>query len=740
MSNPLIRNINTLTLCVGLVSTIGMASDHVVLVGRWDDGGRGHVRAVAQSGRTAYIGVGRNFEIVDVSDRTHPALVSRLELPPYQEILEIAAVGSHAYVVTGNGLLVVDVSIPASPVVVCSRDLEETAYRPKVVLSGERLYVTGLASGRARIVDISDPNAPEQVGSIDNCGSIAVDGPRAYCAGQVSGTEGLIVLNVSNPATPTIIGTSPFRPTFHDIRHLAVQGSFVYACGAWSLLTVDVSNATAPSVASELVWNAGPRADTWGMSVSGPKVFFAYSSYSPDISGLFVVDVSNPAAPAVLANHTGRYPTDLASSGSYIYLGIGRFPERGEESGLFVVDVSDVSNPTEVGAYLTPTGTTGAVTVVGSRAFVIDGKQALRVLEVGQPAAPVEIGFLGFTDVSGWDASITRSTVSDARAYVAAGLAGLRVVDVSDPSAPVEVGALDTPGEALDVAVSGSRAYVADWTGGLRIVDVSDPTAPVEVGAYNPYRAVHRPYLFLGVAVHGSYAFLVDGGGPPQVVDVSNPAAPVKVGEIPIGGVNRIAIGADGRHAYTATFSSPSGLTVFDVSDPTAPAQVGLFETRDVQSYDFAFSGSLAWLLRGGGVTLVDVSDPSAPVAVGSYDLPGGRYVAADGDRAYVSADFDGVYVVARDTDDDGVGDPTDACLISDRRPTVELGVCDSGVENALLDRGCTIADRISVCGEARPRTTPPSCVARVLGQLTGEGAISSTERGRIQRCAGQTR
>jgi hypothetical protein len=48
--------------------------------------------------------------------------------------------------------------------------------------------------------------------------------------------------------------------------------------------------------------------------------------------------------------------------------------------------------------------------------------------------------------------------------------AGLRVVDVSDPAQPVEVGFYDTPGHAYDVAVTGEYIYVADYHSGLVIL------------------------------------------------------------------------------------------------------------------------------------------------------------------------------------------------------------------------------------------------------------------------------
>ncbi|MCP4845631.1 MAG: hypothetical protein GY901_11100, partial [Actinomycetia bacterium] len=61
--------------------------------------------------------------------------------------------------------------------------------------------------------------------------------------------------------------------------------------------------------------------------------------------------------------------------------------------------------------------------------------------------------------------------VAGDRAYVADGISGLRVIDVSNPALPVEIGALDTPGLAYDVEVVGDLAYLADGNSGLRVID-----------------------------------------------------------------------------------------------------------------------------------------------------------------------------------------------------------------------------------------------------------------------------
>lgn len=96
--------------------------------------------------------------------------------------------------------------------------------------------------------------------------------------------------------------------------------------------------------------------------------------------------------------------------------------------------------------------------------------------------------------------------VSGSYAYVADGSQGLRIIDISDPENPVETGYLDTSGFVSGVAINGGNAYVADGSEGLRIIDVSDPTAPTERGFYD------IPGGAAKVMVTGNYAH-VSGGG-----------------------------------------------------------------------------------------------------------------------------------------------------------------------------------------------------------------------------------
>ena len=70
-------------------------------------------------------------------------------------------------------------------------------------------------------------------------------------------------------------------------------------------------------------------------------------------------------------------------------------------------------------------------------------------------------------------------------AYLADGPYGLRVVDVTNPAAPLEIAHAFDMNYAYAVAVSGRYAYIAAAGAGLLVVDVSDPAYPVELGGYD---------------------------------------------------------------------------------------------------------------------------------------------------------------------------------------------------------------------------------------------------------------
>jgi hypothetical protein len=75
----------------------------------------------------------------------------------------------------------------------------------RVVLSGNHVFVADGAGG-LRIVDVSNPNMPTEVGFVSTGGStydVDVSGGHAFVA---DGAAGMRVIDVSNPGAPVEVG------------------------------------------------------------------------------------------------------------------------------------------------------------------------------------------------------------------------------------------------------------------------------------------------------------------------------------------------------------------------------------------------------------------------------------------------------------------------------------------------------------------------------------------------------
>ena len=113
--------------------------------------------------------------------------------------------------------------------------------------------------------------------------AVAVQGNYAYVGISLR----LIVLDMTDPATPTEVGaTTPF-PYF--VEDIAVSGTRAYvAAGGAGLRVVDVSDPANPVEIG--AWDSPGYAE--GVAAAGNTVYLADGPY-----GLRVVDVSDPAHP-----------------------------------------------------------------------------------------------------------------------------------------------------------------------------------------------------------------------------------------------------------------------------------------------------------------------------------------------------------------------------------------------------------------------------------------------------------
>lgn len=543
--------------------------------------------AVAVGSGRAYV-AGATLSIVDVSDPPNASLVGSLSIAA-TAILPIDA--DYLYVVTNGPFLhVVDVSNPASPqdlstlampsgsimrnavregnlVVLSSGDIVDASspasptvvgylgrYTYGIDIQGSYVY-GGLSTGGVDIWDIIDPTAPVLVGHSGLYAErVSVSGDYAYALDS----QGFRVLNVSDVTSPRQVGHMGLGGDDFVVipQEIHAVGGYLYAAfrhGGISILQIAGTPAyTDPATAGLTIF--GQYAD---IAVIGDR---AYAS----IYGLHVLDVSDPANPALLNSLPSVQSGAIAAAGSYICMK--------SDNGIDVFDIVDPDLPTSRPGYATNNAV--GVAIIGDYAYVTQADQGpILVLDMVPPHSPNQgppllgsVPFLSDAEfIAAWG---ERLLVSDG---------GLRILDASAPNqdAPVQIGYLDVP-PFEDARVVGNLAYLSGDA--FSIVDLSDPTNPVELSRTDPFTAGTH------VAVVGSYAYFVnaipvypwDEASATLVIDVSNPEAPFPIGMLSqeVDATGPIGVRSIGSGYLLASYQDKYTGTTFIQALPTQSSGV----------------------------------------------------------------------------------------------------------------------------------------------------------------------
>ncbi|KKQ26893.1 MAG: hypothetical protein US42_C0019G0003 [Candidatus Magasanikbacteria bacterium GW2011_GWC2_37_14] len=290
-------------------------------------------------------------------------------------------------------------------------------------------------------------------------------------------------------------------------------------------------------------------------------------------------------------------------------------------------------NPTPKGSY--SSSEASGVYVSGKYAYLADGANGLKIIDITNPAGPVLVGSI---DTSG----AVGVYVSGKYAYVAdANPGGLKIIDVSDPGAPRLMSTYlpDGGGNISNVYVSGKYAYLADGMYGLRIVDISNPFKPILVGGDGGIATASDVY------VSGKYAYVVGGTYILHIFDVSDPANPVQIDPGALSGAASYSIYVSGKYAYVANFTD--GLSIVDISSSTNPVIMDSFATV-ASIFEVYVSGKYAYVgTINSGLQIVDISSSTNAVSVGFYNVGGASIIGVhiSGKYAYTAYGANGLQI-----------------------------------------------------------------------------------------------
>ncbi|MGH2850463.1 MAG: LVIVD repeat-containing protein, partial [Solirubrobacteraceae bacterium] len=300
--------------------------------------------AVATAGAFAYApsyGTGV-LTAVNLSNPASPVVAgTSASAPSLMNSTNIAISGGDAFVVsknrnasttnnddgTGNSLTILSLANPAVPTIVASlHDPTNLFGAYGIAISGSDAFIAaqGCLSGQPcpnaavgnsfAVVNVANPNAPTLVtalhnsslpapwaGALDHATSVAISGNFAYVTAAYSSR--LTVINIANPAAPTIVAS------LHDPTNLpfpvdvAVQGNYAYVAdqsGASEFTVVNIANPSNPTVVGTITNSA--LSGAYRTKVSGDYAFVSGSS----AAAMSVIDISQPTKPVIVWSDTDQ--------------------------------------------------------------------------------------------------------------------------------------------------------------------------------------------------------------------------------------------------------------------------------------------------------------------------------------------------------------------------------------------------------------------------------------------------
>jgi len=479
-------------------------------------------------------------------------------------------------------------------------------------------------------------------------------------------------------------------------RALAVTGDRVYAGIGDQLVVFDVSDTHSVLKVGETVALGATVID---LAADGDTVFVAAGA-----AGLQVFDVSDPSGPrrrAILGLPGSAH--GVALCGRHVCVGADEF-------GLVVVDVMDLDRLRPLGR-LRGIGAVRALAAVGSHVFLAQGANALRVVDVGIPSDPHQIGYLADGTPDGTARDIA---VAGGHAFVIGDSEGVRIIDIGDPTLPTEAAYVSVGSTSSAVTILGGHAFLADLELGLQVLDITDPAAARLVGE-------HAVEGGLG-AVTAASSRIYAGSGRVNLVayDAVDPTTPRELARYaPPSGTASVAVGDE--HAYVVVDQPEMGLAVVTAS-PGVPTRLAGFLRLDIEglradAVGIGASGRTAYLLYHQAfyqaMQAVDARIPDMPQVTRLLAVPDATAMAVAGDYLYIAGDGLRVVDISQPRNPRQVGYSFKAGMVKRWPPKVATPTLPSGP--------CTKAGQ-SACGSS---TYPTRQRRRRLGRWP----ISGTPR-----------
>ncbi|MCK4395270.1 T9SS type A sorting domain-containing protein [candidate division WOR-3 bacterium] len=517
----------------------GRESLNINLIGMWNFGSP---RAIFSDSSHIYLGSGGSVIIYDASNTFNPQKIGTISFPG-REVIDIYILDTLMLVADSDkGSRIVNVSDPYSPVEV---GLIESGWAKSIFAKSNLAYVGEyIDSWQLSIYDISDVQNPSLLGACSVTvwiEDVIVDDNYAYMANFI---DGLRIFDVADSTNP------------YEISNYALSGYTV---------SLDLYCDTLLLVTSQL-----------------------------GASGLWIFNVRDPHNPILVAYDTtiSWGGDDVCHFSHYAYV-------SSAFEGTFISDINDPSNPFVVGIYVPP-------------CFLLQDRNT----NIGPYLYIGECGTLEWLGNA------------------------LRTIDASDPTNPVSIDYDIIPDKSQDVDIQGNYVYVANFASGMYILDISDSTHPIEISNYN------TPGLCNSIEVRDSIVYLADTESI-LLLNVKDPNNPQKISELPLL-CDGFGMALNYPYLYV-TSEWTHHFTIVDVAEPQNPFITGFCHLNGFPTY-ISYKDTFAFVsVSLEGIAVINVADVYNPSIITYLPLPGYARGNANKDNYLYVATNDTNYICVID-------------------------------------------------------------------------------------------
>jgi hypothetical protein len=229
-------------------------------------------------------------------------------------------------------------------------------------------------------------------------------------------------------------------------------------------------------------------------------------------------------------------------------------------------------------------------------------------------------------------------------AYLADGKDGLKVVDVSNPKQLSVIGTLNTTGDIKQISLSSddTKAFVLSTSENqfFQIIDITNPKQPkslstISIENANVFRIVEDKVYILTYKYPQKSSYI-------QVIDISQVNNPIKIQNIKLPKfASTFVFSKDANIIYALSYTD---IQIIDFKDKSTPKLLSVVSTgRSLENIAISNDGNIIYVVGSEGEKggfIVNVKDPETPIVVDTIDTWSSSEdiaLSPDGNNAYIT-------------------------------------------------------------------------------------------------------